>query len=219
MFGPVGSLGCVVFHLPGIFILFAYGAMMTMQSKKKVSFVIHWGLLCVLLLHPLKTAAHSLTHSYAQEETRGLVRYLKEHQQEGDALFINNAAQYAYIYYHGYYRFTQSINPFVKIVDKIERDEKGRMMFIRSEHYDFDENGAYKEIKSKGDWTTVFEHDFRPFGGNRRTWILLTHIPEDTREFILELLGRDGIPLKQLKEGGSALYLYDLSAKSGLLPI
>ena len=219
MFGPVGSQGCGVFHLPGIFILFAYGAVMTMQSKKKASLVIHGGLLCVLLLHPLKTAAHSLTHSYAQEETRGLVRYLKEHQQEGDALFINNAAQYAYIYYHGYYRFTQSINPFVKIVDKIERDEKGRMMFIRSEHYDFDENGAYKEIKSKGELTTVFEHALRPFGGNRRTWILLTHIPEDTREFILELLGRDGIPLKQLKEGGSALYLYDLSAKSGLLPI
>ncbi len=106
MFGPVGSQGCGVFHLPGIFILFAYGAVMTMQSKKKASLVIHGGLLCVLLLHPLKTAAHSLTH-----------------------------------------------------------------------------------------------------------------IPEDTREFILELLGRDGIPLKQLKEGGSALYLYDLSAKSGLLPI
>ena len=197
--------------LPGLLIIFADGAVTAMQHKRKVVALLSGVFLAVLFIYPVKTAVHSLKYSYSKEEMRPVVRYLKEHQQPGDALFINNSAQYGYIYYHGYHCFTDSINPFMKIVDKIEYDEKGRLLFMRSEQYDFDGNGAYQGIEHKGDLITVFEHDPRPFRNNRRTWILLTHIPEDTRGLILELLNRHGTQLRQLKKGGSALFLYDLS--------
>ena len=201
--------------LPGILIIFAHGAVTAMQCKRKNIVLLNGIFLAVLFVYPIKTTAYSLMYSYSKEEIKPLMRYLKKHRQSGDALFINNSAQYAYIYYLGYYRFTDSINPFIKIVDHLDRDEKGRNIFIRSEYYDFDKNGVYKGIKEKGNLLTISEDTSKPFGGNQRTWVLLTHIPAYTQEFILELLGRDGVQLKKLKENGSFLYLYDLSAKSG----
>lgn len=205
--------------LPGTLIISAHGAVKTMQGKRKNIVLLNGILLVVLFVYPLKTAAYSLMYSYSKEEIKPFMRHLKQYQRSGDALFINNSAQYAYIYYLRYYRFTDSINPFTKIVDNPDWDEKGRNIFIRSEHYDFDKNGGYKGVKEKGDLLTISEETPKPFGGNQRTWIFLTHIPENTHEFVLELLDRDGIQLKKLKENGSFLYLYDLSENSGRLPI
>jgi len=40
---------------------------------------------------------------------------------------------------------------------------------------------------------------------------LLSHISQDTKEFILSLLDHNGVQLKKFEETGAALYLYDLS--------
>jgi len=199
--------------LPGVLIIFGYGAMAAMQYKRRELIIFNGILLGILLFQPLRTATHSWFDSHSKEDTRSLMKHLKHYQQPGDALFLNNSAQYAYGYYMRYFQFTHPINPIMKMTDNISRDNNGQYVFMQNVQYIFDENSYFKKVREHGALIAVSKNEAESLGQNKRTWILLSHISQDTKEFILSLLDHNGVQLKKFEETGAALYLYDLSAK------
>jgi hypothetical protein len=207
---PMHSRFFVAF-LPGVLIIFAHGVWTVMQCKKKSLRVLSAVLLGVLIFNPLKIAAGSLFNSHALEETKPLMRNLEEHRQSGDVLFMNDSARYVYVYYLVSHRLTDGINPIVKTADYFSKDEKGRNLYVQGERYDFDDHGAYQDVRANEDLFLIAEDTPKPFGNGKRTWMFFSHILPEAEEFILQLLDRSGVRLKEFKQKGSSLYLYDLS--------
>lgn len=56
--------------------------------------------------------------------------------------------------------------------------------------------------------------DMNRFGGQRRAWILFSHIDKDEQEYLLSYLDSRGTRLDSFQQDGAGVYLYDLS-KSG----
>lgn len=86
----------IVFMLPHIFLFLGEGATWIREKTKPftgVTFIL------ALFMFPIFSAGSSLIYPRTHEEARPVIRYLKEHKQDGDLVYVYYASQVVFEYY------------------------------------------------------------------------------------------------------------------------
>ena len=145
-------------------------------------------LLLLLLFGPAVSAARHLRYPPQREEMRAVVRYVAQHLEPGDTVWVNHRGQYAFWYYvrYGGYSKVASHNPII-----------GRGT-----------DGTKK--------TPRILAEMRSLAGRRRVWVVFSAQPKgedriDARALAVSLLDGLGTKLDKIEVAGAHAYLYDLS--------
>lgn len=89
----------IAFLIPGLLLLVAVGADGIRRATAASLPLVGPVLMALLLVHPLVLAGHQLVTPPEREELAPVVRYLQDHRQEGDLVYVYYGAQFALRYY------------------------------------------------------------------------------------------------------------------------
>jgi hypothetical protein len=89
----------IAFLIPGLLLLVAAGADGMRRATAASLPLVGPALVALLLFHPLVLAGHQLVSPPEREELAPVVRYLQDHRQEGDVVYVYYGAQFALRYY------------------------------------------------------------------------------------------------------------------------
>ena len=201
-----------LFAVPAILIFVSEGVCFFLKKRGRQYKVIGVITIILLFFYPLTRAGHYLIHPRGMEEIKPVMLYLKKHQREGDRIFLNNSAQYAFAYYLGYYKLPYFFNPVVKIWDGYQ-DGPGYNFLIAYENYIYDQEGNFDGIsKRRRGPIKLYKGKFdRVFNNYKRTWVLFSHADLKAKKIFLESLDKIGKRLTEVQAEGVSLYLYDLT--------
>lgn len=203
----------LLFASPAIFIFIAEGVWALISRAGRRAVILSAVLLLLLFGNSLVTAFYYLSHERPTANSRAAVLYLKEHQQQGDALFINHSAQFTYWYYMGYKNLNYSIDPVGRISDEVFSDEQGAYAIEQDVSYVFNKSGVVTRIVGLDGHLNVVDKDsLTSLGRNKRTWFLFAKRYLGPEDFILDLLKNRAVKLDEFTTRGGAVYLYDLSS-------
>lgn len=182
----------VVFLTPFFILGIAEGSYFIWQKtcKNKFTAAISVLITCLLLTVPIANASHRLVQPQTKQEIKQVMSYVKSHQQPGDILYIYQRAEYQFRYYAAKYGYREG-DYIMGIDDLDEYDGKGM---------------------SEQEWQR-YQNDFDKLRGNRRVWIILshiTHVPTEQQR-ILSYLDSIGQKIDVFAVPGSFAYLYDFS--------
>ena len=184
----------VVFLTPFFILGIAEGSYLIWQKTRKNKFTALVGVLiiCLLLAVPVANASHRLVEPQTKQEIKQVMSYVKSHQQPGDVIYVYQRAEYQFRYYAAKYGYREG--DYVMGIDDLdEYDGKGM---------------------SEQEWTR-YQNDFARLRGNRRVWVILshiTHVPTEQQR-ILSYLDSMGQKIDSFTVPGSFAYLYDFSQK------
>lgn len=201
----------LLFAVPMILIFIAEGIAFFITSNRKYYVVIGIALTGLLFFHPLSRAGHYLLQPRLQEEMRPVMRYFKEQKREGDSFYLNNSAQEAYFYYLSYHNFRIKDQSVWVLMDRVFVNNAGEFVEVFYTDYLFNKNGRFITARRVGRSEKIYKDDVNKLGKNKRTWILFSHVKDETKKFFLAYLDTIGIKLDEFIGVGCALYLYDLS--------
>lgn len=98
----------LLFIAPLMFLFIAEGIYFIRNRAAQGSNIIGTALVILLLIHPVLLAGYHLIKPRAPEELRPVVYYLREHQEEGDRIYLYYAAKDAFRYYADKLGYTES---------------------------------------------------------------------------------------------------------------
>lgn len=171
----------LLFIVPSLLLFIAEGAKEIMDRTRNRLHVVGPLLLCLLFFHPLLSAAHDLIKPRDREAIKPVIRYVKEHKQTGELLYLYHASQYAFKYYSG-----DGSCYDIDCVMGIASPDNWR-------NYMEDLN----KLRGKERVWILFSHVFRRRG--------------DEQKFFINYLESIGTKLDLFEAPGAAVYLYDLS--------
>ncbi len=204
----------LLFCVPSLLWGLSEGAVLLLgQIKDKTSVKISTILLIVALFAPsIKTTARYLVYPRGQEEVRPAMEYLKKYHRSGDAIYYNNSAQYAIGYYNGYLHLDCPSLKMGKFSDEMENG--GRAITLQYDYYQCAPDGHFYG-------TTKSEQAFRVEAGNlkeyvnrSRTWIVLSHIRDEYKQKMLQVLRTGGKEIQFFEAAGAAVSLFDFSSSA-----
>ncbi|MEI8176499.1 MAG: hypothetical protein WCG78_06490, partial [Candidatus Omnitrophota bacterium] len=199
----------LIFLVPALLVGIAAGFERLIKAGK-VGPLVAGILLIAVWGRPLAmTLRHTVTPR-STAEMRPLMRYLKEHQRDGDLIYINNDAQYGFSYYARYFKM-RSLPRVAGVL--LESDYTGRtgvpvMIFEPSRN-------RYLKV---GGWNKVSpleEPSDAPQGslaGAGRTWVLFAQLPPATERTFLNYLNEGGTRIGERTCYNASLFLYDLKS-------
>ena len=115
------------------------------------------------------------------EDIKPVMKFLEEHKKQGDLLYIYPPAECPFMYYSERYGFNN--------------DD-----YIKGIYAGHDQDKWYKYL-----------NNLQKLKGNKRVWLLFSHIKRGDEAIFLNHLDRLGTRLDRFKGIGAAVYLYDLS--------
>lgn len=179
----------ILFTVPFVLLFIGEGVAFLYNNTRNYSFVVGLLLLGLLFYGPLTTAAsHTIKRtSYGMmpdEDTRSVMKYIKDHKKQGDVLYLYHFSTIPFKYYserYGlsndeYIKGTYSIYDWSKYLDDLEKLRGNERVWLMFSH-------TY-EVERNSDET-----------------------------FYLNRLDHLGTQLDSFKSVGAAVYLYDLSRK------
>jgi hypothetical protein len=175
----------LLFIVPSVLLFIAKGAEQIRYNTKHQSSIIGIILLGLLFFHPLFSSTYHLIRPRISEEIKPVINYIREHQQDGDVLYLYYASQYAFKYYSARYGFNNNNY----IVGVSSRDNWGNYID------DLDKLRDKKRV-----WI-LFSHVYN--------WKSV-----DEEKFFLYRLDVLGTRLESFKNEGASVYLYDLSKET-----
>lgn len=203
----------ILFLLPLMLLIIAEGAeymrSKTVQSSKIIGIIF----IVLLFFHPLSLSAYRTIKPIYYEDSKSILKYVKDNWQKGDILYVHYFAQYQFEYYSEYspepYRFDKS----EYIIGIAPRGWYRR--WKKADVYKYYDNVTPVK-QSSMEIFKVYARDLGQLQGNKRVWFLFARaIPKDGINeekffvYTLENMGKQldffGIP------GVSTCYLYDLS--------
>ncbi len=95
----------LLFIVPSLLLFIAEGAQQIRDKTKHHSAIIGTALIGLLLFHPFYFASYHLIKPRTKEEIKPVISYVREHEQNGDVLYLYYASQYAFKYYSESYGF------------------------------------------------------------------------------------------------------------------
>jgi len=222
----------ILFAMPGVIVVLTSGIMGFLDKRQSLLKVLGLVVFAVLIFHPLRTAFVNLTGSWEFEDNRAVMKYYREHFQEGDSLALNRSAQFPYWYYTGSLdidirtskpvtgRTDEGLITGYRVLefqDDVRLIGKMPLLAFRDGIYVFDENGHFQRNVYLKDTTQYYmipgqEFNFLPEG---RMWILLSHFDLNTKKYLLYLLDKHGQRLQSLEKEGAAIFLYELPPNKG----
>ncbi len=170
---------------------------------------------CVLLVflwYPLgKPSSAEAFGLNIKPDMRSAVSYLKFRVRQNDALYLNNAAQFAASYYAAL-RIPGAFPKTVGVLgDFVRKDETGRP-FIQIFHPQCScDSWVYSDHRLVPGRINAKQHSIHSLYGHSRTWILFAESDPPERKFFLEYLNAFGKKVDEFRAEGVEIYLYDLS--------
>lgn len=89
----------ILFLFPAFFLFWGAGAAGIFRKTKGLLSLFSWALIVILCIYPIVSAGKALLHPRIHEEARSVMRYLGEHRQPGDAIYVYYASPAVYRYY------------------------------------------------------------------------------------------------------------------------
>ena len=181
----------VLFLTPFFIFLIAEGAAAVRRKTRSTSFAKVGILVLVLLLvPPIGTASYLIVNPYLRQEIRPVISYVKEHQQHDDIIYIYQRAEYQFKYYAK--KFGYQKGDYIIGIDDLDK---------------YDGQGISEE-----EWKR-YTSDLDRLRGNKRVWIILSHVRTWAHESekITSYLDGFGKQIDVFKRKGAFVYLYNLS--------
>lgn len=151
-------------------------------------------------------------HSYDKEQVRYVMEYLKNNFEEGDAVYLNNNATDAFIYYQNRLNFPRRIKSLGRILDAAFVEEQ-LFAAMRFEQHVYDEKGVFLGIikdKSLENYYKISPDQFHRINDRKRVWLLFSHVKSGLKALVLTSFDNQGKRLKKYEREGASVYLYDL---------
>lgn len=199
----------VLFLLPATIIFISEGFAVLMRKNKIIS-AIAISIFFIFITPAVINTVKNIISPRQHEEIRPLMAFLKDHQLEGDILYLNNSAQFAYLYYLPYLNFKFTLPILGYFDDEIVQRSPVENSFIP---FWFSTNSPYgilyvsSEVRVKSEFQPEYQSNQYP----KRVWLLLSHITKDgSDQFIKQCFDARGKMLLEKKAYGAWLYLYEL---------
>jgi len=176
----------LLFIVPMLLLFIAEGAELVRVRTRHNLRILGALLICLLFFHPVFWASYHLIKPPPKEEIRPVINHVKEHEKNGDVLYIYHGGLYPFKYYSGSYGF--NAGDYTEGKDA----EDGNW---RTYTDDLD-----KFLGNKRVWV-LFSH-------------VLSRKGVDERQFFLYYLDSKGERIDSFESPGAAVYLYDLSEEA-----
>lgn len=199
---------CLLFLIPSLAILMSAGTLYVIKYLRHPLMVTC--LLVIIFFNPVKLVLSNFVTSYSRSEMRPVISFLKDHYQQGDAIYLNNPSQYMFGYYHGYFGFGRNISLIGIIVDTL-REGPFLKSNVSYQYFDYNDDGYMVGYESEISPRRSLKEDLKIFENHQRTWLILSHIPNSQKKFILDYFEKKGKKLLEFQSLDSAVYLYNLS--------
>lgn len=204
----------LLFCVPAFLLCISEGAVaVTAHLKnKRLAKALTIFLFAALLLPSLKTAVHYLVYPRGKSEMRPVMEYFKKYQQEGDVIYYNNSAQYAFGYYLGYFHSDCSLSTMGKFSDELSSGVGGTPgIFLQYDYYQCTEGGYRYGVKKGERLFQINAENFKEMLNHPRTWILFSHFREEYKQKMLQIFRTQGEQLQGYEREGASIYLFDFS--------
>jgi hypothetical protein len=195
----------LIFAVPAIFLFVAEGVHYLMFQSQKAR-IPHFLIIGMLLINPLWRCGYHVVKPRQISEVRPLLIYLKNHQQKGDAIYLNNEAQYVYLYYRQYYRFPFSPKILGVLSDDIRADETGTFGYVFHSFRGFDSK-LYQDGRLLPGQVNPQIHDMKEMALSQRTWLFFSQEKPQAEKYFFEYFCQKGKPVVKIKDVWTSLYL------------
>jgi Dolichyl-phosphate-mannose-protein mannosyltransferase len=204
-----------LFAVPGIALLIAEGTEEIRTRLRGAGGAPHIAILLLLFAQPALLAVRNLLQPRGHEELRPVLSRIEREHRPEDVVYVYYGAQYAM----RYYLETRSL-PF--------SGELARRAFVPETTMSPGSAWYPPVLRSvppelfvgsphRHDWA-AYGHEVEPLRGQRRVWIIFSHIwvrdGVDEGQLILQDLDQMGRRIEAFEQTDAACYLYDLSAAS-----
>ena len=198
-----------LFLLPAIILLIVEGVAQLVQwAPARAKIMTAFVLALLLAAGPVSLAAKGLVHPRTTEEIKPVLRFIREHWQRGDTLYVHHGAQYALLYYqqcrcfrlserHG----SRDLWPLKRLPGGTSQDAQaatGQSSDVIVGRHFRDDRGVLEDLG-------LLRH-------RRRVWILYTHLNgQNERMLVEDLLGSLGSADKRIyaiDRPGAHAYLF-----------
>ncbi len=197
----------LIFLVPCTALMLARGCI----AVASVSHTRQWakGLVVLLLIsQPLWNNLAHVRDGYNPEHTRPVMRYLFDHYQSGDAIYLNNAATNAFLFY----QYQQKHRPKLKQIGRImDYHRSGIVDVIREEHvYD---GPVFLGIDiPRDDRPREYELDASYWAAMEdapRVWVIFSYGKPDTDQFTLASMEPVYVLKDQVRHRDTFLYMLE----------
>ena len=190
----------LLFLIPLVLICISSGfEIITKFFKTKFPFIEIF-LILVLFFTPFQTAKESFINPISPGEIKSALDYIRDHKKNEDLLYIYHAAQYQFKYYVKRFRFN---NELILDKDQYNSNSNTNRRYQRS-GFNTIILGTTSTKNDGGKYT----EDLKRLCGNKRVWILISHLWHSDADFLKTLDGV-GVRLFSFEKQGAAAYLYD----------
>lgn len=202
----------IFFLLPLFILIIADGAEYIRSRTAQGPKVIGMIFISLLLFYPLLTSVYRIGKPYYYENIKPVLKYVKDHWQEGDVLYVHYFAQYPFLYYSQYHPDSYTFKEDDYVIGIAPR---GWYRHWRKKevfkYYDPDSPIEQSSIEI----FKIYAKDLDQLKGRKRVWVLFTMaVPKDgilEEKFFVYHLETIGNQLDSFGNPGvSSVYLYDL---------
>jgi hypothetical protein len=206
----------IVFLIPFVLLFIAEGTEYVRDKISVKSVVPGMVLVGVLFIYPVSWAVYHAKSPTNHEEIRPVINYIKNNWQDGDIIYVNYYAQYAFEYYTKYHPDRDVFNQDDFIVSIAPRGwyRTWRKPLVYK-YYEF----RTPVLQTSTDIFKAYIKDLNKLKGHKRVWALFssTVVKDGMQEekFIVFNLDTIGKRLDFFGHSGvGAVYLYDLSEEA-----
>lgn len=163
---------------------------------------------CSMFAVPMTTNIQNLSRGYNAEATRPIMEYLVDHYQEGDAIYVNNAATNAFLFYQFQIDRRQKLTRIGRIID-YHRD--GLVDVILEEHiYDGRVFKGIRRLYPHLAADFVLNPDYwNNVDRSNRVWLMFSYGKPGTEDITVSGLEQVMRRTVSRKERSSNLYLFE----------
>lgn len=203
----------ILFLVPLLLIFLAQGTASVLTAVKKFKPVTAFLLIAALFLPQLWDTGKNFVHGREKEDLRAMMRIFKKEFQPQDALYMNTSSRQGYGYYISRLDVRRGIPIVGEIWDHLYYDRGrpyARCLFKR---HVWGKTGYLIQI-NPGDIKKVhfiYPKQWIENSHHPRTWVLLSHVDSEMKEFLTEALKSAGFEVKSFAARGASLAMFDLS--------
>ncbi|MCK5012704.1 MAG: hypothetical protein KAS66_02705 [Candidatus Omnitrophica bacterium] len=199
----------LLFLLPALFLFLAEG-FYCIYKKGRSGKIVAISLMFLFFIQPAKKTFRHIFEPRSISQTRPLMRRLKEKQIEGDLIYINKEAHFAFWYYARYFKYPYVPRIIGVVNNKLGLDNLGKFILLYHNEKGFDSK-VYTANKLASGEVNPQGHSLAELEGRGRVWILFSQIEADAEEHFLECIDEKGTRVEFAEEIGAGLYLYYLN--------
>jgi len=167
-------------------------------------------LIFLIFSMPVYKAGYYLFHKRSITEIRPLMRYLKSKIKQSDALYLNDAAQYAYLYYLNRFNFENKSRRVGIFSDRLVKQGPNAFVHFLYEDWEFVNPRDFFIKVHPNTNTRIYPNSVGILTKAKRAWIVLSQASAEQEKFLIRYLDTICTKLNEIRSHKAVLLLYDL---------